>query len=188
MCTLGDFFIAVYLLLLGTPQAFSMIFDDKMGKAYVGTIILVVIFTVLAFLIFLAVILLIVIDSKSLETDELMLDSYWVRILTSYHMTHDALHCFCTCDSVGRESKMLDSPNVSKGDKTQYCPVYQQFGWNHLYKKVENCWGFLTSAFTHGHPKSANFWYIQGSNCALISQLISNLFFVWLIGFIVIPI
>jgi hypothetical protein len=155
ICSLWDSFKIVYLLVIG--EGF-IVAEASSGDA---TIVLLLVFVVLAFILILHTVSLTILNLQASGVKDTMVESFWSPMLTHVLLIHQLNDIFCFGGN-GRK------------------PCFS------LNSRLEDMWDYMIVSYSDVDIRDTKWWYLQRDLGQ--SHLLGKKWFVRMVGFFVIPI
>lgn len=155
ICSLWDSFKIVYLLVIGEG------FIGAEASSGDATIVLLLVFVVLAFILILHTVSLTILNLQASGVKDTMVESFWSPMLTHVLLIHQLNDIFCFGGN-GRK------------------PCFS------LTSRLEDMWDYMIVSYSDVDIRDTKWWYLQRDLGQ--SHLLGKKWFVRMVGFFVIPI
>eukprot|EP00978_Attheya_sp_CCMP212_P010644 scaffold25922_cov55-Attheya_sp.AAC.2 len=159
VCSMYDAYIMVYLILIGTPIVNTN--DDATTPA--GVMVLVVLFSIFAFLLLLNIIVSVVLEASNLNVNEIAANGFWEPVLTFLYMTKLGP---LFCGAMGGKWEATSQTNSEnafqkkKKQRTRIPKLPSSTSSDAFYDRLEGMWNFFSCAFSMN--SNSKVWYMCG--------------------------
>jgi len=173
ICSLWDSFKIVYLLVIGEGFIGAEASSDN------ATIILLLVFVVLAFVLILHTISLSIVHLQRTGVKSAMVDSFWSPMLTHILLVRSLSEVFC-CGSRSSEPGSSNQHYATRSAATHSCNP------SSISSRLENMWDYILVSYSDVDIKDTKWWYLQRDLGR--SHLLGKKWFVRIVGAFIVPI